>query len=343
MFDEPSALLRPFLRWARRYVVPLAIAVAVGALIGAILPSGETLYRTSVVVIPTKTDIPLDNMGSIAQAAFQTDTVMLPVIRQLGLNVTPQQLVASKQLTIQPVSTTGALSIVAESRDPKLARDLVKAAASSFIAAAGQKGLGTFAQFGGGVSPTAVPPPSFAIRSVAGAAVAFLLGLIVLVVVYVLTRPVMSKTEAQGVLPARQAFGVKLSRRATRTPSRHGSRGFRVQPSSFYDGLRGALAERNGDSRPVGWIYVGPRRGRTREQAMYLVTALHDNDQEHAETDGPVLVSAQEPLTGAVLHSGVVVMFVAAGVRRDDLVHAGEELDASPGKPELILVFVDTR
>ena len=45
MFDEPSALLRPFLRWARRYVVPLAIAVAVGALIGAILPRGE--HRSS--------------------------------------------------------------------------------------------------------------------------------------------------------------------------------------------------------------------------------------------------------------------------------------------------------
>src|SRR5436305_10489478 len=109
--DDSMPRPRPlgsFIRWALPYSLLTVVVSLLGALVaGELAPPGHTTYVASAVVVATKTNIPLENLGSTTQAAFGTDTVLRPVVTQLGLHITPHALVSSGQLTASPIPGPG--------------------------------------------------------------------------------------------------------------------------------------------------------------------------------------------------------------------------------------------
>jgi len=313
------------------------------AIVGALAPRGETTYQASAVVVATKTSIPLENLGSTAQVAFGTDTVVQPVIRQLGLHVTARDLLSSGQLAASPVSGTGALTITGRSREPRLATDLVNAAVQSFIAAAEKKGLGTFTQFGTGASPSALPPPSRTEWAALGFMATLSVGLVLLLGLYFIRRPVMTKEEAREVLAPIYTLRVRAARAWPPLPWRAESNGVRLNPGGFLDGMRLALADFSEGPNYVCWVYVGPENHRLQEQVFGLIQDVYPeltNDSNHGTL--PTILAASDPLLEVLIESKVkvVVTLVVARVPLRSLITLNDELEASPRKRPRIVVFV---
>src|SRR5207244_742823 len=104
-------------------------------------------FRGEAVVLATQTSVSSGDFGNLAQTAFGTNTVLEPVIRELGLNTTPQALLADGTLQAVAVPGTVALRIIGQSTDPKQAADLANAGARSFVTAAETTGIGQFTVF----------------------------------------------------------------------------------------------------------------------------------------------------------------------------------------------------
>ena len=326
----PRPLRVPVWAWLIRMSWVIAVALVAGALLGATFQrSAKPTYEARSLVVVSDAQLPTASVGDLAQAAFGTDTVLQPVIDQLHLNATPQSLLSNHQLEARAVALTGAMAIIGHASDPTVARDLANLAAQSFVAAANERGLGTFVQFGSGNNPVAVAGSTLS-RSVGLAGgLGALLGIVLLIAVFAIRQPVLSRKEAEALFTADASFLVE-TRSSLRIPRR------RISPSDIRP--RGLV--------PAVWRAVGPRdeppvvvvvkaeRGRRNPAAVALLNALV------AGGEVTVLDSNLQVLPLALSATRVVIALVPSGVGARWIRDLDEEVLVAPQPLRRILLFL---
>jgi capsular polysaccharide biosynthesis protein len=344
--EEPAAgslLSRSLARSLIRNWWVVVIALVVGAALGVVqVRRAPPTFDAESVVVASSTSISGTDFGSLARAVFATDTVIRPVIQQLKLRQTPQSLLSHKWLEVQAVPGAVAIRIIGRGGDAQSASALSNAAAKSFVAAATQKGMGTFAVFGSGLpgtrQRTALTP-----AGIRGGAVGALVGLALVLAWLLLRRPVMSEEEAQReILPTRSFLG-RVRPASPLRPWR------RTRPSVHPRGLApaiwrevvGALGE--GDLSRCCVVMVERRSGD--RAVLGVMEEMMDSYSTSWDGRGPTPPFTSGRITdggftAALQSAPVVVALVAEGAPRRALRDLDEELKLAVHAPSRILVYI---
>ena len=131
-------------RWGRIILV----AAIIGGVVGFAAERNQPdLYVARSLVVLTEANIPPENFADVARAMFPTDAVLLPVIRDLGLDQTPAQLISSGTLAIDPQPGGLAVEVIARTRGPDLAVTLANAVTARIADESQVNGIGSLAEF----------------------------------------------------------------------------------------------------------------------------------------------------------------------------------------------------
>ena len=238
----------------------------VGGIAGFVLAASvPDVYLAEAAVIATNTDVAADQLGLVAETAFSTDEVIQPVIDRLGLDATPASLLAKGELDAQSVSGGPALLIFGRARDPQLAADLANAATDSFVAVAGQKGLGTFAPFRT-AGPGTLEPHHTGLWVLLGILIGAGISLLVLATAFFLRDPVVTEESARMDFPADAVFRLRVRNRrsaGSQDELQRGSDAFDVWPRAALDLLGETMRERlHDDGRGACAVIVGGGDGK---------------------------------------------------------------------------------
>jgi hypothetical protein len=302
--------------------------VVLGAIVGAVVGVAIPLARTDAwvaesLVVLTDASIPPEEFADVADAIFPTDSVLGPVVDELGIEGNPRSLIANGALTLQPAPGGLAVRIVARTQDGSLSVALANAAASRFADVGEENGLGSMAQFPS-QEPRRQRDPlvrSAATGALAGAfAVALLLALLALL----RERP---RTEDER-LDAAMTFRVRVDP----SPTADRTQPVRITPSAFLPALLEAM--RDGSSGAVGLVIDdGP--------AVWAVLAVAEELTDlaaRAPQPGSFRWSpASEPPTGKALERVIVIAPDGARARLDD-VRAGLRASSPAAVVALVLV-----
>ncbi len=133
--------------WRRWWM--LVAGVVLGGLLGfAVTAIHQDAYVAQSLVVLTDSQIPSTQFVDVARSVFSTDTVLSPVISELGIkDETPRSLISSGALSVVATPGGQAVQVVAKTQQPALSVDLANAAAKSLKDVGQSNGLGTFAQF----------------------------------------------------------------------------------------------------------------------------------------------------------------------------------------------------
>jgi hypothetical protein len=322
-------------------------AIVAGALIGAMIgfASGRNspaVYEADALVVASSSSIQAADFGPLAEAAFATNTVIQPVIDELGLRTTPQSLLASEQLRAKSVSGTVALRITGRSRNGQLASDLASAAADSFASAATDRQMGTFAVFGpGGVPGTRQPPltrQNTLLGALGGASIAMVLVLLFVVV----RRPLLTIEQAALEFPAQASFAARVRLPLSNILPWRIHRMAQIRPRGLVPAIWHMVEAHNSvKARRVCCVLV--TRGRHTSQSLVaMLQVLKAQSQMNAQhVDQLVWAHFDAPLMPHILDGATaVVALVAAGAPRRSLQALDEELQTALVDMTRILVLV---
>jgi len=132
----------------RRWGVVVIIGALVGGLIGAIVHvTASDVYVARSLVVLTQANIPPDEFADVARAMFPTDAVMLPVIRDLGLDRTPAQLISSGTAEIDALPGGLSVSVIARTSGPDLAVTIANEIGAQLRDVSQVNGIGRLAVF----------------------------------------------------------------------------------------------------------------------------------------------------------------------------------------------------
>ncbi len=128
------------------------LAVLTGALIGSSIGllgtiTAPDVYVARSLVVLTNASIPPEEFAGVAGAMFPTDAVLRPVIRQLGLDRTPSQLIADGSVSLEPQPGGLAVNVVARTNGPDLAVAIANATAAQLADVSQINGIGELAEF----------------------------------------------------------------------------------------------------------------------------------------------------------------------------------------------------
>ena len=152
-------------------VVLILLLMVLGGAAGGVLASTmATTYRSEAIVVPVNTSFPVGQFPVLAQAVFRTDAVIQPVISKLSLDTTPHQLLSSGLLSIEEVSTGGAVNVVGTTRDASLSKDLANSAAESLVREMEASNLGSVSVFRADAPGVKEPKPTIAYAIIGAAA-----------------------------------------------------------------------------------------------------------------------------------------------------------------------------
>jgi hypothetical protein len=327
--QEQTATHRSAWRWlAGRWWV-VALTTVLGIVAGTFLGlRQDPSYETSTIVVAVETDLEAETFGDLGESTFATDTVLEPVVTELGLGQDWQTLVATGRLEATAVPGAVALEITGRSADPETARDLAVTAATSFAFEARNNDLGTFELFG--TSPT-VDDSATPVLWVVGAVAGMLLGLGVLLLVFAVRQPLVNVHQAEREYPADVAVSVFV-------------RGGRAENGGAWEisppGTASVIAQRMRSVLPAGatlWVLLaGRRRSRDVEGRVLARSLLSELAARGLRTalfrlDAKELVPTGEVPAGPV-HAAVAIVVQgapAAAVRAlDDSLRAVAEAEA---------------
>jgi hypothetical protein len=333
---------------ARRWVV-ITFAMVVGGLAGfGWAASRPDVYVAQTAVIATESDITADQVGSVAATAFSTDAVLQPVIDRLGLDATPESLLASGTLHAETVSSGPVLLISGRSSDAQRAEDLANAATDSFVEVAREKGLGTFAPFDS-LGPATARSHEAGLFVLLGALAGALLAILTLATAFFLRDPVVSEDDARREFAPDAAFRLAVGPRRTSPDDDAEPEGedpaFEVWPSVVFGSL---------------WATVDDRAGRDGHEACAVLVAGSDADWAaqavarrlemrasrrgliRRSSDGFSISSTDPRLPEFLATRDTVVAIVPSGTPRRSLRRVEEELQAFDTGFH-VLVLVDPR
>jgi len=333
---------RSYWRWVRlnRWVV--VFAMIVGTLVGAVTAWGSpTIYRSEALVAAVTTQIPSEDFGAVAEAAFTTDTVLQPVINALGLRTTPRELLATDQLSAQAVTGSAALRITARARDPRLASDLASTAASTFATVASDRGMGNFATFGSGGNPGAPEPGPMLQSALLGLLAGGLVALTGLFASSV-REPVITEEQLRVELDADDVFVARV-RPEPRARGLRDKSGWRIEPQGVVDAVwRAAGAPETADRGALlAGVMVESVVGKE-PRVVAMLRAL--------EAAAPDLPGDRQAFVGmslgarllpdALASAPAVVALVVEGTRRRLVARMREEISVTPAEKTRIAVLV---
>ncbi len=302
--------------------------------------TASAVYQANVVVVATSTTIPADNFGSLATTAFETDTVLDPVVQQLNLNTTAHALVARGTLSVEPVSGAAAIRIIGRAGDRDLAASLANTAAQSFVSAATRNQLGEFSRFGTGAPGTKVPVSTVSnvVRDAVGGV---LLALLVLMVLYLWRRPVMGREDLERDLPADVVLEATMRRRR-----RVGSatRSYEIFPRGTALAVWRAVAPSGPDGARPCFVLVESKAGRDAPLLAMMedmITAYWANvDGQRAREPLEWRRASDEDLPAALVAASAVVALVSEGVGRASVRRLDAEIALLPGGKRTVAVLI---
>lgn len=132
----------------RRLVWVIAFAMIGGLLgLGAGLRTKQTWVSQSLVVLTTDSNIPTESFADAAAAIFPTESVLGAVITQDALVASPQSLIASGAVALQPAPGGLAVRVIARSQDQEQATKLATDAADQLAAVSTSSGFGATKSF----------------------------------------------------------------------------------------------------------------------------------------------------------------------------------------------------
>lgn len=215
--DQGTRETRALWRWVARNAWLVLIALGLGTALGLLAAiRSPVTWEAERVVVPASTDIPSDTFGRLAVTVFETDTVLRPVIEDVGLDMTTKDLLESDLLNAEPVSNAAAIRIVGRASAPALSAALASSAAASFVATAEARGMGTFEVFGGASELATPTSPSIPLWGALGAVGGASLGFLALLLVSLVRRPVLSEAEARRQIAVDAVFAVRVFRQSER-------------------------------------------------------------------------------------------------------------------------------
>ncbi len=337
----PEALLIPRSVWGwllrRSWVVVLAAIIGAVLQLGLVL-SSPPLWEAESVVVVTESTIPISDVGSVAKTAFQSATVIQPVIDRLDLDATPRSLLSKDVVEAQVVSGTGALRIIARWPDPDVARDLSRGLAFKFVALAESKKLGTFAVFEAAGSPGREARRAGPV-GVLGAGAGAAAGLGALLLLFMARQPVTTAQEGGAEIGADATFAVRV-----RAPGRLPLRWTRREPVIEPIGLAPALSRRvqGGPGTPLLFCLLADRRPGPHRAVRLLAHHLTSADgmRKLGEDQVRVVYSDDSRVASSVLYAQTVVLVAAKDASRRAWLRVREELRVAGEDKSRILVFV---
>jgi capsular polysaccharide biosynthesis protein len=368
-------------RYVSRWWWMIALAVLGGAAIGLLAAArAPGLYEARTIVIASQTSIPAEDFENLGISAFTTDAVIEPVIDELGLDASVQELLGSGQLEAEPITDSAAVRVIGRASDAQLAGDLANTAAESFANTATFNGMGNFSQFGNATVPDTPNPAPTRLYAAVGGAVGAITVVLVLLVLYFFSQPILSEDDAAKAFDADSALTarVHLPRRwIGRT-----RRGVEIRPHGFMQGFRHHLPEQRSERlKRICYVVLEPRRGR-RSRTMALMNLLAGLPQRASglsnpavppnptpgqssptpgqsspapgqsspAPDGPrdrsgpstavALKAGDARLQDALSRSGAVVAIVPEGASRERLRILAEEVRVTPGEKRRVVVLV---
>lgn len=256
-------------RYAGRWLVMRWWAVLLGALLGVLAGAvlgtrQQPTYETRAVVVASETELEADSFGDLGATLFATDSVLEPVVTDLGLPYDWETLITTGTLEANVVSGAVALEVTATALDPETAESLATTAAGSFASRAEINGLGIFEVVG--TSATEQDSAAFRLWWVLGAGGAFL-ALAVLVLLYTLRQPVVALQQAEEEFPAEIVVSIHVK------PGRRPGGEWEISPP----GAEEVFARRLTSALPFGatvWLLVADRAPMQKLQAAILARQL---------------------------------------------------------------------
>jgi capsular polysaccharide biosynthesis protein len=353
-------------RFVSRWWWMIALAVVGGAAIGILAAArAPDLYEARTIVSASQTSIPAEDFENLGISAFTTDAVIEPVIEELGLDASVREVLGSRQLEAEAITDSAAVRIIGRSSDPQLAGDLANSAAESFANTTTFNGMGIFSQFGNAAVPDSPTPAPTRLYAVVGGLVGAITVVVILLVLYFFTQPVLSEEDAAEAFDADSALTARVH-----LPSRWSRRARReveVRPHGFLKGFRHHLpAQRSERLKRICYVVLESRRGgRSRTMALMNLLAgmpqgapakpnpssAKPNPSSEAAADRAPRV-APEPSAGVALkaddarlqdalsRSGAVVAIVPEGASRERLRILSEEVRVTPGTKRRVVVLV---
>jgi capsular polysaccharide biosynthesis protein len=345
-------------RYVSRWWWIIALAALGGAAIGLLAAAGAPdLYEARTIVFASQTSIPAEDFENLGISAFTTDAVIEPVIEELGLDASVRELLGSRQLEAEPITDTAAIRIIGRASDAPLAGDLANTAAESFANTATFNGMGNFSQLGNAAVPDLPSPAPTRLYAAVGGAVGAITVVLVLLVLYFFSQPILSEDDAAAAFDADSALTARVH--LPRGWPRRKPDGIEVRPPGFLQGLRHHLpAPRSERLKRICYVVLESRRGRrSRTMAlMNLLTGLppkasgESNPTPETSTDrsevgsgqsaGVALKAGDARLQDALSRSGAVVAIVPEGASRERLRTLAEEVRVTPGTKRRLVVLV---
>jgi capsular polysaccharide biosynthesis protein len=193
------------LAWAARHFLWIFVIAAVagaGIAVAARLASG-TKYRTSALVVAKTLTLQQQQLPHFGQAVFTSGAVADAVSADLGGSVRPETLIPNS-INVVPLPDTVLFEVQGTASNPTAAAKLADSAATAFVRELNKAGpgVGTFA-----LQDTAERPapalssgPGIVTLAVLGAVAGLLFALGIVVLILVIRRPLVSETEAVGLV-----------------------------------------------------------------------------------------------------------------------------------------------
>jgi hypothetical protein len=336
---RPSATGYILRRW------PVVFLVGILGLLGGVLRAQQApaSYQAESVVAAVKLSptalTASSGFGSLAQVLFNTDTVIDPVIQQLGLNTTRSALLAQKHLQLQPVTNATAVRIVATDNSPAGALALARAAATSFNSVLSAQGLGKFTAFQPSATPgSSTPGPANA--GVLGAAAGVVLALLVLMLVAAIRQPIRGINDAVAEIAPHYTFPVAVRPRSLRIRDR--THRADIRPAGFVAALS-RTAEAVGG--PITCCVVaqgsgGSDRARLALQEEIAQSSIIKTSLQAKGTEIRWLEPHETEMTESLEHSQLLMTLVVDGASRQQLRELAEEDRLAPGDRQRLLVYM---
>lgn len=323
--DGRVAEPHPLWRWVGRNVWLILLAVVAGAATGFLVAESVPItFESERIVVASESDISAESFGKLAETVFETDTVLQPVIDEVGLEGSSESLLRSGRVAVEPISNAAAVRIIGRSSDATLAAGLATSAARSFTGTAEDRGMGRFEVFGGTGGPAQPTTPSTLLWTVLGGTAGGLIAFLVLLFVSFVREPVLSEDEARGEMPVDAAFAVRVRKRARGRGRR--KRDWLVSPAGVGTAIWRALdvgsrvdGQGAGEGTEVACILV-ERGSRDHAWLRAVVGQLAEASRGHGEQPPRVSVfrwNSLDPeggeMVAALERAAAIVLLVAEG------------------------------
>jgi hypothetical protein len=342
-------------RPAVRFVTGLWWLVVMGVIAGgavgyAVTSTAGYVYQSVAVVVGT-TELPTDSFGNAARAVFGTNTVIQPVIDQLGLGASPGSLLSAGRLAIEPVSGAIAVKIIGQASDPEAAEALAGTAASSFVTVAANYGLGALKTLS--ASRAVRQSPAARRNAVVSAIAGGLLVSAALLLIFLVREPVVDEGQAREALRAQTSFAAHVRftkpRSEPKEGTEHGTRSSRilVAPTGVFAAVhRTAIGPSPSPQADAYSIVLVPGPGRAGRAAGAIAEELAEariapaNDAPPHESP-PVVSSDDQAIAAALERTRAVVVVVPQRATCRALRLLEEELRVAPCIERRVVLLVD--